>query len=200
MSKRCSRFARHKNDLYLTPPEAVAPLRAHLAPALRFIEPCAADGGLARMLEGFGHTCVGAYDIVPQAPHVEMADALTIDAATLGAQADLWITNPAWTREVLHALIDALAWQMPAWLLFDADWCHTRQAGRFLPHCARIVSVGRVRWISGSPHTGKDNAAWHLFAPRTGPPAFYGRDQAAAPAFAPFPFPRSKQTAREIAR
>ncbi len=35
----------------------------------------------------------------------------------------------------------------------------------FVRRCERIVSVGRVKWIAGSPHTGKDNCAWYLFNP-----------------------------------
>ena len=51
----------------------------------------------------------------------------------------------------------------PTWLLFDADWVHTRQAAPYLPHLRKIVSIGRVRWIEGSKHAGKDNCAWYLF-------------------------------------
>ena len=51
----------------------------------------------------------------------------------------------------------------PAWLLIDADWVHTRQSIPYLPRLKTIISVGRVRWIRGSPYEGKDNCAWHLF-------------------------------------
>jgi hypothetical protein len=52
---------------------------------------------------------------------------------------------------------------VPTWLLIDADWVHTKQAIPYLPRLKTIVSVGRVRWIPGSPYDGKDNCAWHLF-------------------------------------
>lgn len=185
MSKRCSAHARRDRDLYLTPPEPVAELQPHLPGGTRFIEPCAAEGGLARKLEAHGHHCVFASDIVPLAPHVRSADATSIDFSDIGVAADLVITNTPWLRPLLHAMIENLSAQLPTWLLFDADWKHTRQARRFLPHCGRIVSVGRVRWISESKSTGKDNAAWYLFAPGIGPPVFYGRGQPAAPAILP---------------
>ena len=37
------------------------------------------------------------------------------------------------------------------------DWSATRQAAPFMPHCSDIVTIGRVKWIEGSKHTGKDN-------------------------------------------
>ena len=38
----------------------------------------------------------------------------------------------------------------PTWLLFDADWAHTKQAAPYLRHCSHIVSVGRVHWMAGT--------------------------------------------------
>jgi hypothetical protein len=64
---------------------------------------------------------------------------------------------------------------MPTWLLFDADWVHTKQSAPFMPYCRKIVSVGRVRWIEGTKMTGKDNVAWHLFTAEEGTTEFYGR-------------------------
>ena len=60
------------------------------------------------------------------------------------------------------------------WSLHDADWSHTHQAAPFLDMCSDIVSVGRMRWIPGSPHTGKDNVSWYRFDARhSGGPRFY---------------------------
>jgi hypothetical protein len=40
------------------------------------------------------------------------------------------------------------------------------------------VAIGRVKWIEGSKHTGKDNHAWYRFDTRhRGGPVFHGRDQ-----------------------
>ena len=76
---------------------------------------------------------------------------------------DCFITNPPWSREILHPMIVHFARQHPTWLLFDADWMHTRQSAQYMPLLRKIVSVGRVKWIPDSPFTGKDNCCWYLF-------------------------------------
>jgi len=58
---------------------------------------------------------------------------------------------------------------------FDADWAHTAQAAPYLAYCARIVSVGRVKWIPDSKMQGKDNAEWYLFMVEPQETVFYGR-------------------------
>jgi len=64
----------------------------------------------------------------------------------------------------------------PTWLLFDADWIHTKQSTEYLPLLKKIVSIGRVQWIPDSKSTGKDNCCWYLFdASYVGPTMFYGR-------------------------
>lgn len=179
MGKRSS-FARIARDFYPTPREAVRPLLAHLTPGTGFIEPCCGDGALIAHLEAAGHACVGASDLEPQGPFAR-ADALTTTWSTGPIYGGSWvfITNPPWKRALLHGLIVRLSDQAPAWLLFDADWAHTVQAGPFLKRLRKVVAVGRVKWIPGSKHTGKDNCAWHLFTrPQAHTPAaFYGRGQ-----------------------
>jgi len=171
MGKRSS-FERVERDFYPTPPEAVRPLIPHLRIGALFSEPCAGDGALIRALAPFGVTCQDRLDIEPQAAGIRQADALTAD---LG-RPEMFITNPPWRRDVLHALITRLSDIAPTWLLFDADWVHTRQAVPYLPRLRRIVAVGRVKWIPDSPFTGKDNCAWHLFTADSDAPAqFYGR-------------------------
>lgn len=178
MGKRSS-FERVPRDFYPTPAEAVAPLLAHLLPGTRFVEPCAGDGRLSNHLMGAGHHMIDQYDIAPQHPTVTFGDA-TIDRIDPSWGAHCFITNPPWDRKVLHPLIVNLSDQLPTWLLFDADWIHTRQAAPFLNRLRRIVSVGRVKWIPGSKMTGKDNCAWHLFdRPAANATAtFYGRQAA----------------------
>ncbi|WP_456389017.1 hypothetical protein [Profundibacter sp.] len=96
--------------------------------------------------------------------------------------ADLIITNPPWDRKILHPMIEHFSALRPTWLLFDADWVHTRQSAPFMPWLHKIVSVGRVKWIPDSKMTGKDNCAWHLFDQHTtGQTVFVGR-QPKAPA------------------
>lgn len=173
MGKR-STFERRDRDYYPTPPEAVSPLLRRFKQRLRFCEPCAGDGSLIRELELSGHVCASAFDIEPRDPRVDKHDALE----RLVGNIDCFITNPPWSRNILHPLISHLSMQAPAWLLFDADWMHTRQAAEFLPWCAEIISVGRVKWIPDSPHTGKDNAAWYLFDRKATGTQFKGRQAA----------------------
>lgn len=150
MSKR-SNFTRRANDAYLTwDPRAVAALAPHLAPGTRFAEPCAGEGHLVAQLIDLGHTCT------------EMDDLEYGRDALDWMPEDLVITNPPWSRPILHALIEH--WPN-SWLLFDADWAHTKQAIPYLTRCTDIVSVRRLRWIEGSKMDGKDNCAWYRFGP-----------------------------------
>lgn len=171
MGKR-SDFERRERDFYPTPVEAVRPLLPFLSPGTRFVEPCAGDGALIDHLTAAGHVCVAGYDIEPRRDGIDCWDALK----TKGLGGDVFITNPPWSRSILHPLIERLSGLGPAWLLFDADWVHTRQAVALLPRLRRIISVGRVKWIPDSKFTGKDNCAWHLFdAPTAQPAVFFGR-------------------------
>jgi hypothetical protein len=180
MGKR-SNFERVERDFYPTPREAVLPLLPHLTPGTRYLEPCAGDGALALALDDAGHKCVGAYDI-EQRERREGFRCLVVrhDATSYAypgaASVDCFITNPPWDRKVLHPIIVNLSDRLPTWLLFDADWQHTRQSVPFLPRLRRIVSVGRVKWIPDSKMTGKDNCAWHLFdKPSEDAVQFFGR-------------------------
>lgn len=171
MGKR-SDFVRRERDWYPTPVEAVRPLLPHLAPRTRFCEPCAGDGALIDHLTAAGHFCVMACDIEPGRGDIQTGDARKIR----GFSAECFITNPPWSRDILHSILGHLPHIAPTWLLFDADWVHTRQAAPFMCGLRKIVSVGRVKWIADSPFTGKDNCAWHLFDAHSDAPAqFIGR-------------------------
>lgn len=171
MGKR-SEFDRNPRDFYPTPREAVKPLLCHLVSGARFCEPCAGDGALVDALRDAGHVCAAAWDIEPQRADIDQHDA----TQRLCGNIDYFITNPPWSRPLLHRLIEHLSDQAPTWLLIDADWVHTKQAGAFLPRLRSIVSIGRVKWIPGSKMTGKDNCAWHLFErPIAEPALFFGR-------------------------
>lgn len=171
MGKRSS-FERRERDFYPTPYEAVVPLLRFLDEGTRFCEPCAGDGALVDHLTKHGHICARARDIDPRRDDIDRKDALT----TLTGNIDCFITNPPWSRDVLHPLITHLSDQAPTWLLFDADWIHTRQAAPYLNRLRLIVAVGRVKWIPDSKFTGKDNCCWYLFdRPCDGNPAFVGR-------------------------
>jgi hypothetical protein len=146
------------------------------APAYQMAwEPCAGAGSLCAAMEPHGYTFISS-DIEPRHPHVRSADALFAECPNECAQI---ITNPPWTRSILHPMIEHFSDMRPTWLLFDADWMHTKQAAPYLWRLRKIVSVGRVKWIPDSPHTGKDNVCWYLFdAHSAGPTEFVGRSYA----------------------
>lgn len=171
MGKR-SNFERIPRDFYPTPLEAAIPLLDHLSPEALFAEPCAGDGALVDHLRAAGHVCVHASDIEPRRSDILEADALSGPWSGF----DLFITNPPWDRKILHPLIVHLSDQAPTWLLFDADWMHTRQSTPFMDRLRKVVSVGRVKWIPDSKMTGKDNCCWYLFdRPSSEPTVFVGR-------------------------
>jgi len=177
MGKR-SNFQRVERDFYPTPYEAVLPLLPHLPEGATFIEPCAGNGALVDHLQDHGYKCLWAGDLVPLRRDIRMCDALTnIPVALHHKMADLIITNPPWNRDFLHPMIEVcVESKTPTWLLFDADWMHTKQSADLIKSCVKIVSVGRVKWIPDSKMTGKDNCCWYLFDPNhTGPTEFYGR-------------------------
>lgn len=165
MGKRSS-FERRPMDAYQTiDPRAVTALLPFLEGVGTFAEPCCGDLRLVNRLEQCGLVCNYYSDI--ERGH-DALEAKHFDA-------DAIITNPPWTRAILHPMIQHFQSIAPTWLLFDADWAHTKQAAPYLPHCSHIVSVGRLKWIEGSKNTGKDNCAWYRFDARhaTGP-RFFG--------------------------
>mgnify|MGYP001315553657 CR=1 FL=1 len=87
-----------------------------------------------------------------------------VDALSHGySHCDYIITNPPWNRKILHPMIEHFVDQKPTWLLFDADWVHTKQSIPYISILKKIVSIGRVQWIPNSKATGKDNCCWYLF-------------------------------------
>ena len=177
MGKR-SDFERRERDFYPTPYDAVVPLLAHLGERVVFAEPCAGDGALVASLERHGHVCHIKSDIDPQDDGILQCDAFHVDL--YDDKLDYIITNPPWDRKILHPMIDYFMLRKPTWVLFDADWMHTKQSIAYLDFCSKIVSVGRVKWIPDSKMTGKDNCCWYLFdAYNISQTQFYGRTQKA---------------------
>lgn len=198
MGKR-SDFEKHNKSQYLTPEAPVLALVPFLPEdAFKFAEPCAGDGRLANHIERLTKgRAVWLSDIDPegaadianrkyggaQRTDVIQRDALSIQKNEL--KVDMVITNPPWERNrqhdfILHRLIEHFGAMFPTWFLFDGDWAHTSQAQPHLERfCSRIVSVGRVKWLPDSKHTGKDNACWYEFRPDarqlSAAPTFYGR-------------------------
>lgn len=189
MGKR-SDFDREERDYYRTfDPRAAAALSSHLGRPVSYIEPCAGAGDLVRSLGPWGHKCVGSCDIEPGAPWIQRGDAMRLSRVPFGVKI---ITNPPWRRDLLHPMIERFSRLADTWLLFDADWMHTRQASPLLAHCREIISVGRLRWIPGTTTDGKDNCCWYHFdAAHRGGPRFIAR-RLDAPATAPATQPRGK--------
>lgn len=177
---RRSNFKRLAKDAYDTiDKRAFPPLLRQLRRPVRYWEPCAGEGRLVDALGVEGHTCVAATDIRPRDEWVYRLDAMQAtaeDVETTGAE--MIITNPVWSRPLMHAMIDHFSKILPTWLLFDAAWMHTEQdmiarkhgvktAPQLLEHCHKIVSVGRLIWIPGTTMAGKDDVCWYLFDQNT---------------------------------
>lgn len=139
------------------------PLKPFIKPHATFFEPCAANGSLAEGLEGLlGLVCAGMSDIEPLYADVARKDALTLHVDDVNGAQQI-ITNPPWSRKILHEMIEHLKWVRPTWMLLDADWLFTKQAAPFLPDATHIVAIGRVRWIPGTSMDGKENSCWVRF-------------------------------------
>jgi hypothetical protein len=170
MGKR-SDFERKPRDFYPTPMEAVEPLLEHLPEDFLFAEPCAGNGALINHLETKG-VCMWASDIEPQSEGIHECDYSDVGFDEL-IESDYVVTNPPWDRKILHPMIEYFAPRIQTWLLFDADWMHTKQSAPYMAICSKIVSVGRIKWFGNM--TGKDNCAWYLFDRKVNNTIFYGR-------------------------
>ena len=173
MGKR-SDFPRIEKDAYQTiDGRAVRKLLPHLRGVKTFAEPCAGEGFLVGQLQEAGLICTYEGDISTG------LDALT-HRFDEDAVFDVIISNTPWRRDILHPMIVRFQAMAPTWLLFDADWAHTKQAAPYLDQCSHIVSVGRLKWIPGSSHQGKDNVSWYRFhAQHIGGPRFVGAEAVA---------------------
>lgn len=176
MGKR-SDFTRVERDYYRTfDPRAAQALRPHVDWGDMYVEPCAGDASLIQNLDAIGLSCAWASDIEPKHYGVTKFDAMD-DNLDVHIDSSEWIiTNPPWTRSILHPMISRFQQLRPTWLLFDAGWMFTAQAAPFLPNCKKIVTIGRLKWIEGTTMTGKDDCCWYLFdkSHKDGP-QFYGR-------------------------
>ena len=89
--------------------------------------------------------------------------ARTRGRSTITAHADSIITNPPYTRDLMHRLIEHFQRIAPTWLLLEFNWAATEQAAPFMHHCSDIVILPRLKWIEGSKDTAKDDHAWYRF-------------------------------------
>ena len=112
-------------------------------------------------LERVGLKCVQFFDREPDSIFVDRGDAME---ATYW-EADAVLTNPPWSRNVLHPMIEHFVENShEAWLLFDANWINTRQSIPYLKFCTDIVPVGRLIWIDDTTMASKDDSAWFRFS------------------------------------
>ena len=151
MGKR-SNFKKIEKDAYMTTDSrAIRPFFEHYQESMfTYYEPCVGNGDLIKLLNPL--KCVGFSDTEKDARNYQY-----------NTDADMFITNPPWTRDILHPIIENLRLQKPTWLLFDADWMFTAQSNRYMKFCKVILPVGRLKWIPGTRDVGKDNCAWYLF-------------------------------------
>lgn len=180
MGKR-SDFDRIEKDYYRTfDKRAGLSIKSHLPEKYTYAEPFCGRGDLIKQLSG---QCVFASDIEPDMEY-KLTDETyyTKDYRDVNPEdlksADYIITNPPWSRPILHHSIEHFANMKPTWFLFDANWAFTKQATPFLDkYCVKIVSIGRLIWIENTTMTGKDDCAWYLFdANKTMDTKFYGRN------------------------
>jgi hypothetical protein len=177
MAKR-SDFKRLEKDAYQTiDPRAIPPLLPHILSVKRYAEPCAGEGKLIDMLaQQAPWLKLGYYNDIGYLDGEDAIDGNILEASR--GQYDAIITNPPWGRKLLHPMIRRFMSIAPTWLLFDADWAHTKQARPLLPHCVKIVSIGRLRWIPDTKMSGKDNCAFYYFRQdHDGGPRFYNEDR-----------------------
>lgn len=167
MGKR-SDFKRRPMDDYRTIDQrAVEALLPFIIDIRTFAEPCCGEFDLVKTLAESGLHCVHAGDLKYGIDAMDLDHELRFDAI---------ITNPPWTRSVLHPMILHFQQLAPTWLLFDADWAHNKHAAPYLKTCSHIVSVGRLIWMPGTKMSGKDNCCWYRFwRNHEGPSKFYGR-------------------------
>ena len=179
MGKR-SDYERVDRDFYPTPWQAVEPLVPHLPSEFAFAEPCAGDGALVNHIETLveGSWCSWASDIEPQSDSIHKNHFRDLGSSEF-LEADYIITNPPWDRKLLHPIIEYFTAFKPTWLLFDADWMHTKQSIEYLPLLKKVVSICRVQWIEGSKSSGKYNSCWYFFSRSDSPDSqtihFFGR-------------------------
>jgi len=168
MGKR-SDFKRRNQDAYMTTDtRAVQALLPYLEGVRTFAEPCAGELHLVNQLRANGLACNYLNDIA----WTHGADSLLVKGF---GNIDAIITNPPWTRALLHPMIMHFIKFAPTWLLFDSDWAYTMQARHYLPYCSDIVPTPRLKWITGSKHTSKDNTSWYRFSHKRNPTIFHAR-------------------------
>lgn len=161
MGKR-SDFKRVEKDQYYTwSPKPYQTIEKFLPKGSTFAEPCCGRGDMVDHLENIGMKCNWLSDIDAKPPFMKF-DALSLTDKHI-RDCEYIITNPPWTRDILHQMIIHFTSLRKTWLLFDAGWACTKQAIPYLKHCKVMVPNPRFKWIEDSEHGAKDDTAWYLF-------------------------------------
>lgn len=169
---RRSNFERIPKDRYETVDKrASRALLPFIPDNVTYYEPCCASGKLIEQFNEHRIRCVGYSDIDTG------VDALTLESQHLN-DADLLITNPPFTRQLLHALIYHLSALKPTWLLIDSNWAHTAQASEIITKlCTDEVMIGRLIWIEGTKTAGKEDHSWFRFSTdKAGPMTYHPKN------------------------
>lgn len=156
---------RAPRDLYPTcDPAATEALAPFLDPTGVYIEPCAGDGSLIKLLASVAPDlwCMGAYDIDPMANKITQRNCLILTANDV-EEADCFITNPPFHWGMLRPILDHLPTLLPTWLLLPADSMHNKRMSPYMDFCSDVVSVGRLYWFKDKPVKGVDNYCWYKF-------------------------------------
>ena len=129
-----------------------------------YAEPCYGEGVLVQELSNYGFKCGWISDINPH--YCLEYDALELTKYHL-RETNFIVTNPPWTRKILHPMIDHfMSLEKETYLLFDSDWLFTKQAVPYVnKYLSDVISVGRLQWIPDTKMKGKDNCCWYRFVP-----------------------------------
>jgi predicted RNA methylase len=137
-----------------------------------FVEPCAGNGSLVKMLENVGLECVGAFDMEPQDSSIYKKEVSELDSHNY-THADIVITNPpfSWTmlKPILEKLLES---NLPVCLLLPASFMHNLRSAQFMKYCSHVFSIGRLFWVvdGGQPEMkgikGKEDFCWYVFDKR----------------------------------
>lgn len=169
MGKRSDGFEKSPRGFYPTPWDAFEPIIPHLPPGAGVVDPCAGDGQLCHHMTRAGMMVsrFGAFDIAPRHELVQKKDARRLTTADLG-NATLFVTNPPWPLPSMNgeptlSILLHLSSLRPTWALLPSDFMFNLYAGPIMVRCRAVLPIGRVKWIPGSEHLGKENCAWFLF-------------------------------------
>ena len=174
MGKRTS-YAKHIRDYYATPPDAIKPLVPFIK-GMRYAEPCVGGGHLVQGINLLTFrlkdrpVCVAASDLSPdwenlalRASHLDVKEkAVQALTAQDVAGADVIVTNPPYTWNVLSALIERCVTLKPTWLLLPSDMACNVRFAPYMEMCSDVVPIGRVSWM-GNAQSGMENSSWYCF-------------------------------------